>query len=81
MPKRRVHELSYRTPQICDKDLCQGPTMACRLAAHGLNRVHWRAWRTGAGGKDGCESGGMKEVPRHGGGTVKSRQGAITRLL
>jgi hypothetical protein len=54
--------------------------MARRLAAHGLNRVHWRAWRTGGGGKDGREPGGMKGT-RHDGGTMKSRQGAITRLL
>jgi hypothetical protein len=70
--------ISY--PAICDKDLCQGPAMARRLAAHGLNRVHRRAWCTGAGGKDGSEPGGMKGT-RHGGGTMRSRQGAITRLL
>jgi hypothetical protein len=53
--------------------------MARRLAAHGLNRVHWRAWRAGGDGKDGCEPGGMKG--RHGGGNDEIRQGAVTRLL
>jgi hypothetical protein len=47
--------------------------MARRLAAHGLNRVHWCAWHTGGGGKDRCEPGGVKG--RHGGGTMKSEKG------
>jgi hypothetical protein len=77
--KRRVYEESY--PAVCDKDLCQGPAMARRLAAHGLNRVHRRAWRTGGDGKDGCEPGGMKGA-RHGGvGNDEIRQGAVTSLL
>ncbi len=67
---RRVHDLSY--PAICDKDLCQGPAVARRLAAHGLNGVHRRAWSTGGSGKDGCEPGGMK--CRHDGGPMKSGQ-------
>jgi hypothetical protein len=54
--------------------------MARRLAAHGLDRVHRRAWRTGGNGKHGSEPGGMKGT-RHGGGTMKSRQGAVTSLL
>jgi hypothetical protein len=70
--------ISY--PTVCDKDLCQGPAMARRLAAHGLNRVHWRAWGAGGGGEHRCEPGGMKAT-RHGGGRMKSRQGAITGLL
>jgi hypothetical protein len=47
--------------------------MPRRLAAHGLNRVHWRARHTWGGSKDGCEPGGMKG--RHGGGTMDSDKG------
>jgi len=72
-PERRVHELSY--PAVCDKNLCQGPAMARRLAAHGLNRVHRRAWCTGGGSKDGCEPRGMKG--RHDGGPINSDKGLL----
>ena len=74
-PKRRVHVLSY--PAVCDEDLCQGPAVARRLAAHGLDRVHGRAWNTRGSGKNGCESGGMKG--RHDGGPMKSRHRGDTR--
>lgn len=53
--------------------------MARRLAAHGLNRVHWRTWRTGGGGKDGREPGGMKGT-RHGGGAMNPDRG-LSRFL
>ena len=75
--KRRVHALSY--PTVCDKDLCQRPAVARRLAAHGLDRVHRRAWNTGGSGKDGCEPGGMKG--RHDGRWMKSRHRGDTRFL
>ena len=79
--KRRVHVIIVSYPAICDKDLCQGATMARRLAAHGLNRVHWRAWRTRGGGKDGGEPRGMKATTtRHGGGVMKSRR-EVTRFF
>jgi hypothetical protein len=75
--KPRVQELSY--PAVCDKDLGQRPAMARRLPAHGLDRVHRRAWHTGGSGKDGCEPGGMKG--RHDGGPMKSRHRGVTRFL
>jgi len=75
--KRQVQVLSY--PAVCDKDLCQGPAVARRLAAHGLNRVHRRTWHTRGGGKDGCEPGGVKS--RHDGGPMKSRQRGVYKAL